>query len=277
MTETFDANGIRLEYEVIGAGRPFVFLHGMGGSIAQIRAVYEPLDGVKLITMNQQGHGESGVNWETFGFDRMAEDVCALLDRLGIDRAVIGGISMGAAVALNLALRYPERVEKLLLIRNAWTDKPMSPEVCRAYRDMGTALEQGGMERFCTSEGWRIVSQTSDYTRNAFTTPFRETAPLRHWQKYLILPKQAPFSSLCALKRLTAPTTVLACRNDFCHPFEYGTLLAAHIPHATFREIPDKDSDSAGQKRCINEEIRKLFEDTAQERCAENIESNRRN
>lgn len=261
--ETFDSNGVRLEYTVSGTGRPFVFLHGMGGSIEQIRATYEPLDGVKLIAMNQQGHGESGADWADFGFERMAEDVCALLDRLGIERAVVGGISMGAAVALNLALRFPNRVEKLLLIRNAWVDRPMSPEVRRAYRDMGEALRSGGLERFHGSEGWQIVSQKGNYTRNAFTAPFGDPASVRGWQKYLILPEQAPFSSLSDLESLTMPTTVLACRNDFCHPYAYGERIAERIPYAHFCEIPDKDSDGAGQKRRINEEIRRLFGNAA--------------
>ena len=81
---------------------------------------------------------------------------------------------MGAAVCLNIALRFPERVEKLLLIRNAWTDQPMAEPVQNAYYDLGQALHRGGSEAFLQTEGWRIISGTSPYTRNAFTIPFQE-------------------------------------------------------------------------------------------------------
>ncbi len=180
MKETFAHNGILLEYEVSGEDAPLVFLHGLGGGINQIDAVYEPVEKVRLITLNQQGHGNSGVNWERYDFDYLADDVVALLDHLHLEKAVFAGISMGAAVCLNIAVRYPQRVEKMLLIRNAWTDKPMAEEVCRAYWDM-------------------------------------------------------------------------------CHPFEYGELIAQHIPGAVFREIPDKDSDAIGHKMQINQAIRDMM------------------
>ena len=257
--EKFFHNGLMLEYEVSGTGEPFVFLHGMGGSVAQIKATYEPIEGVRLINLNQQGHGDSDADWETLDFDRMADDVGALLSYLDIAQATVGGISMGAAVSLNFAVRYPQKVKKLLLIRNAWTDRPMSQEVQTAYRDMGLALKAGDIRRFYASDGWKIVAEPSAYTRNAFTCTFQDPACLRFWQKYLILPSKTPISGLQALEKLTMPVTILACRNDLCHPYEYGVRLAEHIKNAVFREIPDKDTDSAAQKRCINEAIGALF------------------
>ena len=80
MTGTFLSHGVRLEYRTEGEGKPLVFLHGLGGGIGQILSVYQPIDGVKLITLNQQGHGDSGADWDSFGFDRLAEDVIGLLD-----------------------------------------------------------------------------------------------------------------------------------------------------------------------------------------------------
>ena len=121
MMDSFTYGGIRLEYEVSGQGRPLVFLHGLGGnagvqnngfpgnsgSIRQIQGVCQPIAGVRLICPNQQGHGGSGADWERFGFDRLAEDVIGLLDHLKLEKAAFAGISMGAAVCLNLAVRFP--------------------------------------------------------------------------------------------------------------------------------------------------------------------------
>ncbi|MEA5142920.1 MAG: alpha/beta hydrolase [Oscillibacter sp.] len=264
--ESFYHNGLRLFYRVTGEGRPLVFLHGMGGSTKQIDAVYDPIPGVQLITMDQQGHGESDADWETFSFDSLADDVIALLDRLSLERAAIAGISMGAAVSLNLAARYPQRVEKLLLIRNAWTDQPMSEEVQIAYRDLGLALAEGSVERFYASEGWRIVAESSDYTRGAFVSPFRDPSSLKNWKKYLLLPPQKAVSSVEVLRQLTVPVHLLANRQDLCHPFSYGVYLSKQIPHAGLTEIPDKDSDAAGHKAAVNRALRAVMGEEKKER-----------
>lgn len=257
--DKFVRRGLSLEYEVKGEGIPFVFLHGMGGSVNQIYSTYEPIEGVKLIALNQQGHGGSDADWESFGFEALGDDIIGLLDYLQIHKACFAGISMGAAVALNIAVRYPEKVEKLMLIRNAWTDSPMSGKVQQAYYDLGMCLKEGGIEAFYGTEGWKIVSESSAYTRNAFTAPFTDASCLKYWQKYLILPGKVPIFSAKELKGLTMPVTVLANKNDLCHPFAYGEWMHEHIPGSDFVEIPDKDRDSAGHKRMINEAFHKMF------------------
>ncbi|HBA48340.1 MAG TPA: hypothetical protein DCZ91_11195 [Lachnospiraceae bacterium] len=257
--DQFEHNGVILEYEVSGTGIPFVFLHGMGGSVEQIRSVYEPVRGIRLISMNQQGHGNSGVDWDRYDFDHLGDDVIALLDHMGVEKAVLGGISMGAAVSLNTAVRYPERVQQLLLIRNAWTDHPMPEDVRTAYHDLGHALRNCSIEEFYDSKGWRIVRETTEYTRHAFTSTFEDLTCLRYWQKYLILPDKTPIPNIDVLKRLTMPVTIIACRNDLCHPYEYGSYLAGQIADASFIEIPDKDTDGMEHKRMINEAILRMF------------------
>lgn len=259
MTEFFIHRGVRLEYMVSGQGCPLVFLHGLGGSIRQIQSTFDPTPGVQLIVLNQQGHGSSGADWETYSFDRLGEDVLALLDFLKIEKASFAGISMGAAVSLNIAVRFAQRVERMLLIRNAWTDQPMSEPVRRAYLDLGQSLHLGGLEAFRQTAGWEIVSKTTPYTKNAFTAPFQEEFNVKNWKKFLLLPSQAPIASLDALRNLHIPVMILANENDFCHPYAYGKLLERTIPKAIFRQIPDKDSDPAEHRRQINLAVRELL------------------
>lgn len=255
----FTNHGLRLEYEVTGTGVPFVFLHGMGGSVKQIFSVYEPLEGVQLINLNQQGHGNSDADWDHYDFDRLGDDVVALLDHLNIQSAYFAGISMGAAVSLNVAVRYPERVRKLLLIRNAWTDKPMSFEVQTAYHDLGACLHKGGLTAFYETEGWKIVSEPSPYTRNAFISPFDEESSQKYWKKFLILPGKTPIASLTDLDKLSMPVQILANKNDLCHPFAYGEYMHQHIKNSSFREIPDKDADAKGHKDGVNQAIQEMI------------------
>lgn len=253
--ESFVNRGVRLEYSVSGQGIPLLFLHGMGGSTKQIESVYDPIPGVMLITMNQQGHGGSGADWDGYNFDRLADDAKALLDRLEIEKAVLAGISMGAAVSLNMAVRYPERAEKLVLIRNAWADCPMSNEVIRAYADLGRCLKCGGEEAFRQTDGWEIVKEPSAYTRNAFLTPFRDESCLKNPEKYGILPRQKAVSSAEEIKGIRCPVMILANRNDLCHPFALGEYIHELLPTSVFREIPDKDTDPKRHRVLLNESL----------------------
>lgn len=251
--------GLSLEYEDTGSGIPLVFLHGMGGSVEQIRNTYEPIDGIRLIVLNQEGHGRSEADWEHYDFNHLADDVAALMDYLSIEKAYFAGISMGAAVCLNFVLRYPGRVKALLLIRNAWTDQPMSENVRRAYADMGNCLREGGLKAFQQTEGWKIVNRDSDYTRHAFTCTFADESCKKFWQKYLILPEKVPIPSAEALEDITVPVKILANRNDLCHPFKYGEYFRKRINRAMLVEIPDKDTDSSGNKRMINEALYRMM------------------
>ena len=257
--EAWTHRGITLQYLQEGSGVPLLFLHGMGGSVRQIQSVYDAIPGVSLLTMNQQGHGGSGADWTDYSFSRLAEDALSLLDHLGIEKACFAGISMGAAVSLAAALRAPERVLGLGLIRNAWTHEPMAKPVRDAYWHLGEALKQRSIDAFYASAGWETVSQQSPYTRNAFLSTFQDEDCLKNWQKYQLLPPQTPFQAPEELKRLHMPVVVLANRNDFCHPFAYGGYMKEHIPGAELREIPDKDADAAGHRQSVNDALRYLL------------------
>ena len=257
--DIFVNNGRIIEYETEGKGWPVVFLHGLGGSIGQMKSAFDLPEGIMRIALNQQGHGGSAFDPEVFSFDSMADDVAALLAYLGIEKAGFAGISMGAAVALNVAVRYPQLAEKLMLVRNAWTDKPMSREVIQAYKDLGLALKENDEAAFKASEGGKIVAATgSAYTKGAFAGPFSEEPQLKNWQKFLILPPSAPVQDISNIEALQIPVMILACRGDFCHPYEFGEYMHAHIKGSIMYEIPGKDEDTAAHKELSNRYFREF-------------------
>lgn len=255
----FEHRGLRLEYEVRGEGEPLVFLHGMGGSIEQIRTVYDEIPGVRLICLNQQGHGGSDADLKTLSFDRMGEDVTALLDHLQIKDAAFAGISMGAAVCLNVATRFPSRVKRLLLIRNAWTWEPMNADVQQAFTDLGRCLMDGGALAFQKTRGWEIVKEPSAYTRQAFLNPFESGVNAYMARIYQTLPYKTPVPNAEILTGVTMPVTILACKNDLCHPFSFGLDLNAKIKGSLFLEIPDKDKDEKAHRSMVNEAVQRMM------------------
>ena len=129
MTATFQHDGIQFPYERIGQGEPFVFGHGLGGNRQQPKDLAGAVPGHQLIVWDSRGHGETQPVRppEKICFVTLADDLAALLDHLEIKRAVIGGISMGAGVAANFAVRWPERMLGLILVRPAWLGSSPCP------------------------------------------------------------------------------------------------------------------------------------------------------
>src|SRR5512145_2826331 len=111
-------NELNMYYEIHGKGQPLVLLHGafsgIGTSFGRI------LPGLsktrQVIAFELQGHGRTADIERPLTIEGMAEDVAAALDQLGIERADILGYSLGASVALHLAIRHPGVVRKLVLI-----------------------------------------------------------------------------------------------------------------------------------------------------------------
>jgi len=110
-----NVNGIRLFHVEIGAGPPVVLLHG---GLANSDYLSEQARALALahrvILVDSRGHGRSTRDARPYGYDLMADDVAALLDSLHIAKADVVGWSDGAIVGLDLALRHPERVGKVV-------------------------------------------------------------------------------------------------------------------------------------------------------------------
>jgi pimeloyl-ACP methyl ester carboxylesterase len=135
----------------------------------------------------------------------------------------------------------------------------MEEKVQIAYRDMGLSLKNGGVEAFFQTKGWEIVKEPSLYTRNAFLNPFQNPVEIQNWKKYLILPSKTPISSKEELQKLSIPVTILANKNDLCHPFSYGEYLQKYIPDSKLTQIPDKDTDSNLHRQMINQAVREIM------------------
>jgi len=107
--------GIEIAYEDAGRGRPVVLLHGFPFNRSLWREQVESLSATcRVITPDLRGHGETTVVAELATMEEMAEDLAALLDELGVGRAVVGGLSMGGYVALAFLRAHPERVGALI-------------------------------------------------------------------------------------------------------------------------------------------------------------------
>jgi pimeloyl-ACP methyl ester carboxylesterase len=113
-----EANGVNFHYLQTGTGPDLVMLHGLSGNLAVWHLRMVPLleDRLRVTTYDLRGHGNSSVPPSGYSTRDMAQDLLALLDTLGIERADLLGHSYGADVALHFALLYPQRARRLVLI-----------------------------------------------------------------------------------------------------------------------------------------------------------------
>lgn len=257
----FDRDGLRFHYRDEGAGIPFVFQHGLGGDLAQPFDLYSAGDGIRLLGFDCRGHGETrplGGEGD-LSFARFADDLIALLDHLDIERAIVGGISMGAGLALNVALRYPRRVRALILVRPAWLDGPMPEWARETYAAIARLIRAHGASQgrtlFAGSERYRKAAHRSAATAASLLGQFDRPRAEETVAILERLPADAPVASLDSLTADRRPTLILANRQDRVHPFAFGLALAEAIPGAQLQEITSRTADStrhaADVRRCI--------------------------
>jgi pimeloyl-ACP methyl ester carboxylesterase len=110
-----DVNGINLYYETHGSGKPLVLLHGGLGSGEMFGPILPTLaDHHRVIAVDLQGHGRTADIDRPLDLRLMADDIAALIDYLGLERPDLVGYSLGGGVALQTALKYPEKIGRLV-------------------------------------------------------------------------------------------------------------------------------------------------------------------
>lgn len=125
-----EVNGLRMYYEVHGTGRPLVMLHGAYMTVDTIGPILPRLaETRRVIAAEMQGHGRTADVDRPITYEGMADDVAALIRHLGLDHPDVFGFSMGGAVALQVAIRHPGLVRKLVIVSASYTSDGMQPEL----------------------------------------------------------------------------------------------------------------------------------------------------
>lgn len=116
-------NGLRLYYEMQGAGKPLVLLHGAFSAIGTSFGKLIPLlaEDRQVIAFELQGHGHTADIDRPLAIETMADDTAAAIKELGFETADVLGYSMGGSVALHAAIRHPDVVRKLVLMSVTYT------------------------------------------------------------------------------------------------------------------------------------------------------------
>jgi len=236
-----DSDGLKLAVEVFGQGPPLIFAHGLTGERHGTQRQFASLaDRYRIISFDQRGHGQSTpvTDPALYDFRRMAEDITAILDALDVERAIVGGESMGAATMLTFSLTHPQRVERLLITAPAFSDQPnVQREDIWAAGDLvekegvGVWLERSA-EVQRTELGWS--EEVIEYIAGARTqhNDASIATALKTVIDWVILPDLTPLAGL------DMPACVIAWPNDPLHPQALAKRVADALPNACLETLP---------------------------------------
>lgn len=175
-----DVNGQRLFYtDTGGDGPPVVFSHGFLMDHTMFDAQVEALrDRYRVITWDERAFGDTDFDGLPFTYWDSASDVLGLLDHLGIDRAVLGGMSQGGFLSLRAALTAPERVRALILLdTQAGGEDPANVE---AYGQMiDTWVEHGAVDEIAQIVATIIIDDPAHHDAWITRWKSRPNAPMR--------------------------------------------------------------------------------------------------
>jgi pimeloyl-ACP methyl ester carboxylesterase len=238
-------DGVNFDYQDAGRGIPFFFQHGLGADSSQPFSVFRPPRGFRLLAFDCRAHGETRPlgDPDKISVPSFADDLLGLMNYLRIPRAIVGGISMGAAIALHFTLSYPDRVLGLVLSRPAWLDTSRADNV-QIFQLVAQLIREHGAKRgselFRRTEEYRQVFRKSPDNAISLLGQFEQPRAEETVIKLERIPYYVPTYTREHWKAISVPTLVLANRQDPIHPFEYGETLARIIPGAAFTELTPK-------------------------------------
>lgn len=244
-------NNVELNVQVSGDGIPFLWAHGLMGTMAlEDSANWFQWDGlseqVKLIRYDARGHGQSEGTLEPqdYHWSELAKDMIAIADSLDLDTFVAGGQSMGCATALYAALLAPERVSGLVLVNppTAWETRAAQSaiydQLAALVETQGVAVLVGLMQQQPLLPAWLLEAQ-----------PEIGEGYLRVVQAFdpQILPQILRGAKLCdlaprsELETLGMPALILPWVDDATHPLATAEELDALLPESSMVIAADLD------------------------------------
>jgi pimeloyl-ACP methyl ester carboxylesterase len=210
-------NGLNMYYEFHGSGPPLVLLHGAYMTIEGFGPLLNALaQNRQIIGVEQQGHGHTADIDRPITYEQMADDTAAALRHLGIDNTDVFGFSMGGGIALQLEIRHPDLVRKLIVASASYTSDGMHPELLAMFDAItpalfaGSPIEEAYLRTAPHPEDFpNLVTKLKDLDMTPFTWP-RE-----------------------AIQAIAAPTLLIVGDSDAIlleHMVELFRLLGGDVP-----------------------------------------------
>jgi 3-oxoadipate enol-lactonase len=251
----------RLAVEVAGTGPFVLFLHGIGGSRAQWRPQLDSLvDRFTVAAWDARGYGASEDYVGELQFDQFADDVLRVLDHFKVERAHLVGLSMGGRIAREFALRWPDRVAKLVLANTTPGFAALTPEAARDFIAARAAPLRAGksLDELARDLVPRLLHpQASAAARDAAYAMMRTL----HAASYIKTVEASVTQDRAApIELVRAPTLVITSDTDRLYPPEIAIGMARRIPNAQLITIAQAGHlSNLEQPDAFNQAVRKFL------------------
>jgi pimeloyl-ACP methyl ester carboxylesterase len=232
-------DGVVIEYEVRGDGPAVLLLHAFPLGLFMWDAQVEALSAThRVVRFDARGFGGTAAGESPLTMERIADDGALLLDHLGIERAVVGGCSMGGYAAFAFVRRHPQRLAGLVL-----QDTRAGADTAEAKANRSTLAAKvlaDGASAAAEAFLPKLVGETTHRERPALVAGLRErilaTPPLGIANALHGLGARA--DSRETLPTIAVPTLVLVGSEDVLTPSSEAATMAAAIPRARLDVVP---------------------------------------
>ncbi|MFA5516544.1 MAG: alpha/beta fold hydrolase [Desulfuromonadales bacterium] len=236
-----DINEVSLAFDDTGSGPAVILIHGFPLCRRMWRPQTKALTeaGFRVVAPDLRGFGESSAPAGPYSMSLFADDIIGLMDHLGLAQAVIGGMSMGGYVLFNLLERYPGRAAAaLFLVTRAGGEneegRTNRTRMAHAVAEEGPGVVTKVFSELVFADGTaerrpELVAQARGWMEAA--TP--------HGLEGALLAMRDRKDFMPDLALLDVPALVVGAEKDRAIPLEQSRRIAAGLPRATFRSIPE--------------------------------------
>jgi pimeloyl-ACP methyl ester carboxylesterase len=217
-------NGLNMYYEIQGTGRPLVLIHGGVCTIDTCFGKVRPplAKNWMTVAVELQGHGHTADVDRPLTFEQLAKDTATLLRQLKIENADVVGYSIGGGVALQIAMRYPDLVRKLVVIGTTYNNQGLVPGLLLVFKTM-----------------------KPEDVPEEFQEAYERTAPdPKHWStlvaKVMKLGLEFKGWRPEEIQSVKAPVLVMIGDDDIVRP-EHAVQMFRLLPHAQLAVLPGAD------------------------------------
>ncbi len=216
-----DVNGIKMYYEIYGAGKPLILIHGGGSTIQTTFGTILPMlaKHYKIIAVELQAHGHTSDRNAPETFQQDADDVAELLKQLNISKGYIFGFSNGASTTLQIAIRHPELPEKIVVASGAYKRDGFIPGFFDGFKTATlNTMPQGLRDAFLK------INPDTDALQNMFNKDVARMVAFKDWNDE-------------DLKSIKVPALILNSDKDVILP-EHALEMSRLIPNAELAIFP---------------------------------------
>jgi pimeloyl-ACP methyl ester carboxylesterase len=248
-------------YYTKGKGKPLFFLHGLGASLHQTVSLLDGIENIQLVSLDFPGHGKtpypSPGNEPSFDF--YTDELVRLMDHLSIEKADIGGISMGAGISLSLASRYPDRVNSLILVRPAWLSESNPSNLKILLKAAEYLPKEFGRSHFEKLDSFQKIRQELPAAAMSILGLFSPTQQKSLDKVLWHLVSDHPEINTNVINSKNIPTCIIANLDDPLHPFEMAKTLNADIVASKLHKVTSRYKNDKAHKKEVQAIIEKFL------------------